>query len=162
MKSARKTDLCNVYTAMQKSNYLSAFNLLSLINFFSKEQQNLFCNVGVMSCELWKRSLPQQSPSEPWCAFSLAPPCKQNWIQNVQLLSHSGVSILMSYGENPHYVKLPIFSEFMENSTKIYEKLSSDQMDPKSALGGPKPISRTGLPTLLTLLPPLTQLTLSK
>ena len=30
-----------------------------------------------------------------------------------------GVSILMSYGENPHYVKLPIFSEFMENSTKF-------------------------------------------
>ena len=29
----------------------------------------------------------------------------------------AGVSILMSYGENPHYVKLPIFSEFMENST---------------------------------------------
>ena len=29
------------------------------------------------------------------------------------------VSILMSYGENPHYVKLPIFSEFMENSTKF-------------------------------------------
>ena len=30
-----------------------------------------------------------------------------------------GVSILMSYGVNPHYVKLPIFSEFMENSTKF-------------------------------------------
>ena len=35
----------------------------------------------------------------------------------VQLVA--GVSILMSYGENPHYVKLPIFSEFMENSTKF-------------------------------------------
>ena len=34
-------------------------------------------------------------------------------------LSSAGVSILMSYGENPHYVKLPIFSEFMENSTKF-------------------------------------------
>ena len=34
-------------------------------------------------------------------------------------LSYAGVSILMSYGENPHYVKLPIFSEFMENSTKF-------------------------------------------
>ena len=34
-------------------------------------------------------------------------------------LRFSGVSILMSYGENPHYVKLPIFSEFMENSTKF-------------------------------------------
>ena len=33
--------------------------------------------------------------------------------------SGAGVSILMSYGENPHYVKLPIFSEFMENSTKF-------------------------------------------
>ena len=30
-----------------------------------------------------------------------------------------GVSILMSYGENPHYVKLPIFKDFMENSTKF-------------------------------------------
>ena len=30
-----------------------------------------------------------------------------------------GVSILMSYGVNPHYVKLPIFSEFMENSAKF-------------------------------------------
>ena len=33
--------------------------------------------------------------------------------------ARSGVSILMSYGENPHYVKLPIFSEFMENSAKF-------------------------------------------
>ena len=31
----------------------------------------------------------------------------------------AGVSILTSYGENPHYVKLPIFSEFMENSAKF-------------------------------------------
>ena len=31
----------------------------------------------------------------------------------------AGVSILTSYGEKPHYVKLPIFSEFMENSTKF-------------------------------------------
>ena len=31
----------------------------------------------------------------------------------------TGVSILTSYGENPHYVKLPIFTEFMENSTKF-------------------------------------------
>ena len=30
-----------------------------------------------------------------------------------------GVSILTSYGEKPHYVKLPIFSEFMENSAKF-------------------------------------------
>ena len=37
--------------------------------------------------------------------------CRQSFI--------AGVSILMSYGENPHYVKLPIFSEFMENSTKF-------------------------------------------
>ena len=34
-------------------------------------------------------------------------------------LPNAGVSILMSYGENPHYVKLPIFSEFMENSAKF-------------------------------------------
>ena len=39
--------------------------------------------------------------------------CKCAWIVD------TGVSILMSYGENPHYVKLPIFSEFMENSTKF-------------------------------------------
>ena len=32
---------------------------------------------------------------------------------------NAGVSILTSYGEKPHYVKLPIFSEFMENSTKF-------------------------------------------
>ena len=31
----------------------------------------------------------------------------------------AGVSILMSYGVNPHYVKLPIFSEIMENSIFI-------------------------------------------
>ena len=29
----------------------------------------------------------------------------------------------MSYGENPHYVKLPIFSEFMENSAKFMKNL---------------------------------------
>jgi len=34
-------------------------------------------------------------------------------------MCNTGVSIIMSYGENPHYVKLPIFSEFMENSTKF-------------------------------------------
>ena len=33
--------------------------------------------------------------------------------------NESGVSILTSYGEKPHYVKLPIFSEFMENSAKF-------------------------------------------
>ena len=31
----------------------------------------------------------------------------------------TGVSILISYGVKPLYVKLPIFSEFMENSTKF-------------------------------------------
>ena len=31
----------------------------------------------------------------------------------------AGVSILTSYGEKPHYVKLPIFSEFMEKSAKF-------------------------------------------
>ena len=36
-----------------------------------------------------------------------------------KMTQNAGVSILMSYGENPHYVKLPIFSEFMENSTKF-------------------------------------------
>ena len=34
-----------------------------------------------------------------------------------------GVSILISYGEKPHYVKLPIFSEFMENSTNFMKNL---------------------------------------
>ena len=34
------------------------------------------------------------------------------------MINTPGVSILTSYGENPH-VKLPIFSEFMENSTKL-------------------------------------------
>ena len=33
--------------------------------------------------------------------------------------NHAGVSILMSYGVKPHFVKLPIFSEFMENSAKF-------------------------------------------
>ena len=41
------------------------------------------------------------------------------WWQVVKIIMSAGVSILMSYGENPHYVKLPIFSEFMENSTKF-------------------------------------------
>ena len=49
------------------------------------------------------------------------------WIKSSKLLrwdggakdEEAGVSILMSYGENPHYVKLPIFSEFMENSAKF-------------------------------------------
>ena len=36
----------------------------------------------------------------------------------VKQIKAAGVSILTSYGENPHYVKLPIFSEFIENSTK--------------------------------------------
>ena len=50
------------------------------------------------------------------------------WFEEIQIFwdvgrqgQGSGVSILMSYGENPHYVKLPIFSEIMENSTKFME-----------------------------------------
>ena len=39
--------------------------------------------------------------------------------ENSNLVRKTGVSILTSYGENPHYVKLPNFSEFMENSTKF-------------------------------------------
>ena len=35
------------------------------------------------------------------------------------IMLYTDVSILTSYGENQHYVKLPIFSEFMENSTKF-------------------------------------------
>ena len=35
------------------------------------------------------------------------------------MLPNPGVSILPSYGEKPLYVKLPIFSEFMENSAKF-------------------------------------------
>ena len=42
-----------------------------------------------------------------------------SWTSSETRAQVSGVSILMSYGENPHYVKLPIFSEFMENSTKF-------------------------------------------
>ena len=33
--------------------------------------------------------------------------------------TNAGVSILISYGEKPPYVKLPIFSEFMENTLHI-------------------------------------------
>ena len=42
-----------------------------------------------------------------------------NNIIHFKHINTSGVSILMSYGENPHYVKLLIFSEFMENSAKF-------------------------------------------
>ena len=41
------------------------------------------------------------------------------WVPHRPTWQIPGVSILTSYGENPHYVKLPIFSEFMENSTKF-------------------------------------------
>ena len=40
--------------------------------------------------------------------------------------------------------KTPHFQWFYGKLNQIYEKLRSDQMDPKPALGGPKPISRTG------------------
>ena len=39
--------------------------------------------------------------------------------QNWSVDHKTGISILTSYGEKPHYVKLPIFSEFMENSAKF-------------------------------------------
>ena len=55
----------------------------------------------------------------------------------------TGVSILNSYKEKPPVKKLPIFSEIIKKLSQIYKKLRSDQMDPKSALGGPKPIART-------------------
>ena len=44
---------------------------------------------------------------------------KKNTSAFPSLLPVSGVSILISYGEKPLCVKLPIFSEFMENSTKF-------------------------------------------
>ena len=37
----------------------------------------------------------------------------------VDLYNQAGVSILISYEEKPPVVKLPIFSEFMENSAKF-------------------------------------------
>ena len=40
--------------------------------------------------------------------------------------------------------KTPHFQWIYGKLNQIYEKLSSDQMDPKSALGGPKPTARTG------------------
>ena len=40
--------------------------------------------------------------------------------------------------------KTPHFQWIYGKLNQIYEKLRSDQMDPKSALGGPKPIARTG------------------
>ena len=44
----------------------------------------------------------------------------------------------------PPLCKTPHFQWIYGKLNQIYEKLRSDQMDPKSALGGPKPISRTG------------------
>ena len=41
--------------------------------------------------------------------------------------------------------KTPHFQWIYGKLNQIYEKLRSDQMDPKSALGGPKLISRTGM-----------------
>ena len=32
---------------------------------------------------------------------------------------YSGVSMLMSYGENPHYVKLPIFSDLWKTQPNL-------------------------------------------
>ena len=59
------------------------------------------------------------------------------------LNSLSGVSILMSYGENPHYVKLPIFGEFMENSAKFMKnsglKASTSESLPVSVAALRKP-----------------------
>ena len=40
--------------------------------------------------------------------------------------------------------KTPHFQWFYGKLNQIYEKLRSDQLDPKPALGGPKPVSRTG------------------
>ena len=55
----------------------------------------------------------------------------------------AGVSILMSYGVNPHFVKLPIFSEFMENSAKFMKnsglKASSSESLPVSVAALRKP-----------------------
>ena len=42
------------------------------------------------------------------------------------------------------YWKTHHFQWIYGKLSQIYEKLRSDQMDPKSALGGPIPISRTG------------------
>ena len=38
---------------------------------------------------------------------------------NLASILDPGVSILISYKEKPPVVKLPIFSEFMENTTKF-------------------------------------------
>ena len=51
--------------------------------------------------------------------LSFTSPCTKDGISYWKDVNCTGVSILMSYGENPHYVKLPIFKEFMENSTKF-------------------------------------------
>ena len=44
------------------------------------------------------------------------PAAMREYVAATDSVSKAGVSILISYGEKPHYVKLPIFIEFMENS----------------------------------------------
>ena len=64
-------------------------------------------------------------------------------IMKLLFMKTSGVSIIMSYCETT-LCKTPHFQWIYGKLSQIYEKLKSDQMDPKSALGGPKSIARTG------------------
>ena len=55
-----------------------------------------------------------------------------------------GVSILTSYKGKPPVKKMSHFQWTYRKLSQIYKKLRSDQMDPKYALRGLKPIARTG------------------
>ena len=57
-------------------------------------------------------------------------------------------SLFFLLGVETTLCKTPHFQWIYGKLNPIYEKLRSDQMNPKSALGGPKPIARTG-PSLI-------------
>ena len=79
------------------------------------------------------------------CMLHLSQHIYKIWVPQI---GRDGVSgrRLYSYllGIESTLCKTPHFQWFYGKLNQIYEKLRSDQMDPKPALEGPKPVSRTG------------------
>ena len=97
-----------------------------------KIDYNVMKNWYYRSVAILRSCRPTPWPPGTLKAYPLTP---RGLVQGSLLLILPVGSLLLKYSN---------FQQIYKNTQPILLKLRSDQMDPKSALGGPKPISRTG------------------
>ena len=100
--------------------------------YFIKYQWRLSVGLVVLKC------------SEPVFAEKKLGVHSWRWQTTRSCFALEQASLFFLLGSETTLCKTPHFQWIYGKLNQIYEKLRSDQMDPNSALGGPKPIARTG------------------